>query len=35
MQDNLIHVQLCIFVLLCRYTDKITPQNQKFLKPLD
>lgn len=35
VQDNLTHVQLCIFVPLCWYTDKITPQNQKVLKPLD
>lgn len=34
IQDNLTHVQLCIFVPLCRYTDKIIPQSQKFLKPL-
>lgn len=30
-QDNLTHVQLCVFVPLCTYTDKITPQNQKVL----
>lgn len=35
VQDNLTHVQFFIFVPLCWYTDKITSQNQKFLKPLD